>query len=127
MYINIPDILKKGDGISVAFKRAKNKLPKNLFDTVCAFLNRNGGTILLGVADNVTIEGIDADAVQQNSTPDLFQKQVNIALQSIANKPDELKILFLKSWNEWAEGNYMEPNLKFVKGYINSLKKELEK
>jgi len=52
MYINIPDILKKGEGISVEFKRAKNKLPENLFDTVCAFLNRNGGTVLLGVLDN---------------------------------------------------------------------------
>ena len=31
------------------------------------------------------------------------------------------KIIFLKSWNEWGEGNYMEPDLKFGKGYIQAL------
>ena len=61
-----------------------------------------------------------------NSTPALFKKQVSLALRTIANKPDEMKILFLKSWNEWAEGNYMEPDLKFGKGYINALKEALE-
>ena len=61
-----------------------------------------------------------------NSTPNLFKQQVSLALRTIANKPDELKILFLKSWNEWAEGNYMEPDLKFGKGYIKALKEALE-
>lgn len=29
----------------------------------------------------------------------------------------------LKSWNEWGEGNYMEPDLKYGKKYILALKK----
>ena len=33
----------------------------------------------------------------------------------------------LKSWNEWGEGNYMEPDLKYGKAYINVLKEELGK
>ncbi len=41
-------ILEKGEGITVEFKRAGSSLPKSLFETVSAFLNRNGGTILLG-------------------------------------------------------------------------------
>ena len=61
-----------------------------------------------------------------HSTPALFKRQASLALQAIANKPDELKIMFLKSWNEWAEGNYMEPCLKFGKGYINALREALE-
>ena len=85
MYINIPDILKKGEGISVEFKRAKNKLPENLFDTVCAFLNRNGGTILLGVADNGTIVGVDSDAVQQ------MKKDI----ANLSNNPQKLFPAFL--------------------------------
>ena len=32
----------------------------------------------------------------------------------------------LKSWNEWAEGNYMEPDLKYGKGYIQALRKAIE-
>ncbi|MCK5775354.1 MAG: ATP-binding protein, partial [Bacteroidales bacterium] len=36
----------------VEFKKAKNKLPSNLFETICAFLNKSGGEIILGVDDN---------------------------------------------------------------------------
>ncbi|MDR1737720.1 MAG: putative DNA binding domain-containing protein, partial [Candidatus Symbiothrix sp.] len=54
-------IISQGEGISTEFKKAKNQMPKNLFETVCAFLNRSGGTILLGVLDDGTVEGIDND------------------------------------------------------------------
>lgn len=57
-----------------------------------------------------------------NSTPNLFKQQVNMALQFIKDKTDEHKILFLKSWNEWGEGNYMEPDLEFGHGYLNALR-----
>lgn len=57
----IHSILKKGEGLTVEFKRAETDLPKNLFETVCAFLNRNGGTILLGVEDHGTITGIQGE------------------------------------------------------------------
>jgi hypothetical protein len=60
--------------------------------------------------------------IVHNSTPELFKKHVSDALDCIKDKPDERKIIFLKSWNEWAEGNYMEPDLKFGKGYINALR-----
>lgn len=36
------------------------------------------------------------------------------------------KIVFLKSWNEWGEGNYMEPDLKYGKGFIRALHDALE-
>jgi hypothetical protein len=61
--------------------------------------------------------------ILNNSTPELFELHIKDALDCVKNKPDENKIIFLKSWNEWAEGNYMEPDLKFGKGYINALKK----
>lgn len=59
--------------------------------------------------------------IYDKSTPELFKKHVEITLEHLANKDDEDKILFLKSWNEWAEGNYLEPDLKWGKGYINAL------
>lgn len=63
-------------------------------------------------------------AVLQNSTPELFAKHVNQILKSVANKKD--KVIFLKSWNEWGEGNYLEPDLKFGKKYITTLANCLE-
>lgn len=36
------------------------------------------------------------------------------------------KIIMLKSWNEWGEGNYMEPDIKNGRGYIETLSKILK-
>jgi hypothetical protein len=60
-----------------------------------------------------------------DSTPDLFKKLIHNTLQVIQNKKFEHKVIFLRSWNEWAEGNYVEPDLKFNHGYLNALKEEI--
>jgi len=52
-------IISAGEGIKTEFKEAKDKLPKSLFETICAFLNTEGGKIYLGVKDNGTIIGIN--------------------------------------------------------------------
>lgn len=65
----IRGIIRKGEGPTVEFKKANRELPKNLFDTICAFLNRNGGNILLGVDDNGDVKGIsekNAEIMSQN-------------------------------------------------------------
>ena len=36
------------------------------------------------------------------------------------------KLIMLKSWNEWGEGNYMEPDIKYGRGYINALRKAID-
>lgn len=59
-----------------------------------------------------------------NSTPNLFYKHALQIFRNIKNKKN--KIVFLKSWNEWGEGNYMEPDLKYGKGYIRALSKALK-
>ena len=57
--------------------------------------------------------------VLNDCSPQLFAQHVNKVLNIVEKK--ENKLVFLKSWNEWAEGNYMEPDLKFGKGYILAL------
>lgn len=64
--------------------------------------------------------------ILKNATPDLFKEHVKQALQLIKNKPSEKQILFVKSWNEWGEGNYMEPDLLYGKGYIKAMKEVLD-
>lgn len=59
------------------------------------------------------------------STPELFKKHVEDALNIIKDKQPQHKILLLRSWNEWAEGNYMEPDLKFGHGYLDALHEAL--
>ena len=66
----IKHIISQGEGISIEFKKANKELPGNLFETVCAFLNRKGGEILLGVDDNKNILGIDENKIE------IFCKQI---------------------------------------------------
>lgn len=63
--------------------------------------------------------------IVHGSTPALFQKHVKEVLNIIKKK--ENKIVMLRSWNEWGEGNYMEPDLKYGKAYIQALRKEIDK
>ena len=63
--LKIKQIIKQGEGISVEFKECRTSLAKDVYDTVCAFLNRSGGELLLGVNDNGVITGIDPDYVEQ--------------------------------------------------------------
>lgn len=67
-----------------------------------------------------------ADGVYINSTPEKFKEHVLKAKSLIAKKSPEHQILFLKSWNEWAEGNYMEPDLAYGHGYINALREAIQ-
>ena len=60
------------------------------------------------------------------STPDLFKKHVHQVLNIVMNKENHDRIVFLKSWNEWGEGNYMEPDLIYGKRYIETLRQELD-
>lgn len=67
-----------------------------------------------------------SSAIFYNSTPELFYQHVKNALDVIKNKSEENQILILKSWNEWGEGNYMEPDRKYGKGYIKALRKAID-
>lgn len=61
----IRNIINQGEKVNTEFKESREKLPKNLFETVCAFLNRFGGNIILGVNDNKQIIGVNPNCVLQ--------------------------------------------------------------
>ena len=55
----VEQLLAAGESRTVEFKAARHSLSDNLFETVCAFLNRDGGDILLGVEDTGIATGVD--------------------------------------------------------------------
>ena len=65
--------------------------------------------------------------VFKHSTPELFNIHLNQALNAVNNKTSENRVLFLKSWNEWGEGNYIEPDLKYGHRYLEAIKSSLSK
>lgn len=46
------------------------------------------------------------------STPELFELHLKKACAVMGNRPYQSQLLFIKAWNEWAEGNYLEPDRK---------------
>lgn len=61
----IRSIVKQGEGLRVEFKECNSALSKNIFETVCAFLNRSGGELLLGVTDRGSIAGIKVESINK--------------------------------------------------------------
>lgn len=59
------DIINKGECITTEFKEAKTKLNRDVYESVCGFLNRLGGHLFLGVKDDKTIVGVDETCVEQ--------------------------------------------------------------
>lgn len=56
--------------------------------------------------------------VLTHPTPELFRRQLRRAIRQVENRPVDRRIVFLKSWNEWAEGNYLEPDLRHGRSYL---------
>lgn len=63
------------------------------------------------------------DGVYVNATPDKFEQHIHQAINLLKEKEPEHQILFLKSWNEWGEGNYVEPDLKYGHGFLDAIRK----
>lgn len=59
-----------------------------------------------------------AGYVLMDSTPKYFGKHLEQVFNILKQKEDNEPIAFIKSWNEWGEGNHMEPDLRYGKGYL---------
>ncbi len=78
-------VIAKGEGLHTEFKEAGNHLPNNLFDTVCAFLNTDGGMIFLGISDKEHIVGVDPEAIPQ----------MKVDIANLSNNPQKIDLPYL--------------------------------
>lgn len=59
------------------------------------------------------------------SSPERFRVHARAAITRVQRHPAEERFVFVKSWNEWAEGNHLEPDLRFGRRYLRVLADEL--
>jgi hypothetical protein len=54
--------------------------------------------------------------------PKYFKELLKLANQYIKKKPSDRQIIMIRAWNEWGEGNHLEPDLKYGRGYLEVLR-----
>ena len=62
-----------------------------------------------------------------NSTPIFFENEISKAVSFLEDTDQTNRIIVVKSWNEWAEGNFLEPNNIHNTGYLKAIKKYSDK
>lgn len=62
-----------------------------------------------------------------NFTPNVWHQHIKNVLSYVMHKKYEERIVVLKSWNEWGEGNYLEPDRKYSHQKLDALREEVVK
>ena len=81
----IKNLISTGEGNHIEFKKS---LDETFIKTVCAFANSSGGDILMGVADDNTITGIDTSNRMRSkiqATLDKLQPKLDITTEVKGN------------------------------------------
>ena len=94
----ITTLLTIGENLNIEFKRAADGPKTDTFESVCAFLNKAGGDLLLGVDDDGTVVGLPpkaVDAMIRNfvkvmNDPNLFEPTVQLYPEHIVYKRKHL-------------------------------------
>jgi hypothetical protein len=61
--------------------------------------------------------------IVKGSTPGLWLRHMQLAKNYVKKYEPEKQLIFIKSWNEWAESNYLEPDQKWGNEYLKILSK----
>ncbi|MCY2687854.1 glycosyltransferase WbsX family protein [Salinimicrobium sp. TH3] len=57
-----------------------------------------------------------------NSDPEGWQEHLQKTVDELLNHPQNPPFIIIKSWNEWAEGNHLEPDKKYGLGWLQAVK-----
>ncbi len=95
-------LLQQGENTNLEYKASGGSMPQTLFETVAAFLNKEGGTILLGVEDHGIVTGVDPqrliqlrkDIVTASNNPAVLQPPFTLSVGEVVKAG--LTVLYLK-------------------------------
>ena len=64
--------------------------------------------------------------ILHNSQPELYEHWLNTVVRRELLNPDSDRIVFINAWNEWAEGNHLEPCQKWGHAYLEATQRVLK-
>jgi hypothetical protein len=56
------------------------------------------------------------------NTPAQFKEALRQAKERLRKGGSSLHIINICCWNEWTEGNYLEPDMRFGMGYLEAIR-----
>ncbi len=74
--------------------------------------------------DNTPRRGVRGIVIR-NTSPEKFEMLIGSAIERAPNLGASGKVVFINAWNEWAEGNHLEPDLENGHRYLQAVKKAL--
>jgi lipopolysaccharide biosynthesis protein len=60
------------------------------------------------------------------STPDLYRKWLQAKIRAARETDNSYRLIFINAWNEWGEGNHLEPDLRFGRAYLEATRRALQ-
>ena len=77
--------------------------------------------------DNTARRQYDPSLILNNSSPELFRQWFDKITDDFTPYSKDENFIFINAWNEWAEGNHLEPDQRWGLQYLEALKSVLDK
>lgn len=75
--------------------------------------------------DNTPRAGLNGQ-IFRDASPLVFKSHLGQAIERVSAYPPEHQLVIVKSWNEWAEGNHLEPDLKYGSAFLDAIKQVIK-
>ena len=75
--------------------------------------------------DNSARRKTDA-LILRNGSPALYEQWLRAVVAKTRTRPAHEQIIFINAWNEWAEGNHLEPDARNGRAYLEATQRALK-
>jgi hypothetical protein len=130
-YMRLPAKTAKLDVLKMRFQRKFLKQPERYPITrdLCEFPSsvnpQSTYPCVYSNWDNTPRSGVRG-LVVDGSSPITYARHLKQALDIANRNQPDYPVVFIKSWNEWAEGNVLEPSAKFGRSFLEAHKSVIE-
>ncbi len=63
--------------------------------------------------------------IMHESTPEMYEKWLSETIDKFKPYSPQENFVFINAWNEWAEGNHLEPDMKWGNAYLEATKRAI--